>query len=143
MRETMWRNVALVMGGLVVGAGCVGVWISRSRKKKNVKVKENVLETIGGTPLLKLNPERLGYKEVKATILAKLEFFNPGGSVKDRIAVSMIDEAERKGQIRPGITTLVEATSGNTGIALAMVAASRGYRLVRIFLLDFTLTSLQ
>ena len=112
-----------------MGAGCVGVWISRSRKRKN-KVKENVLETIGGTPLLKLNPERLGYKEVKATILAKLEFFNPGGSVKDRIAVSMIDEAERKGQIRPGITTLVEATSGNTGIALAMVAASRGYRLV-------------
>ena len=110
-----------------MGAGCVGVWIGRSRKNK---VKENVLETIGGTPLLKLNPERLGYKEVKATILAKLEFFNPGGSVKDRIAVSMIDEAERKGQIRPGITTLVEATSGNTGIALAMVAASRGYRLV-------------
>ena len=123
----MWRNVALVVGGLVVGAGVVGVWLGRSRKNK---VKENVLETIGGTPLLKLNPERLGYKEVKATILAKLEFFNPGGSVKDRIAVSMIDEAERKGQIRPGITTLVEATSGNTGIALAMVAASRGYRLV-------------
>ena len=123
----MWRNVALVVGGLVVGAGVVGVWLGRSRKNK---VKENVLETIGGTPLLKLNPERLGYKEVKATILAKLEFFNPGGSVKDRIAISMIDEAERKGQIRPGVTTLVEATSGNTGIALAMVAASRGYRLV-------------
>eukprot|EP00938_MAST-03A_sp_MAST-3A-sp1_P002656 g2656.t1 len=124
--DAMWRNAALVIGGLVVGAGVVSVWITR---KKNV-VKKNVLETIGETPLLKLNPERLGYKEVKATILAKLEFFNPGGSVKDRIAVSMIDEAEKKGQIRPGITTLVEATSGNTGIALAMVAASRGYRLV-------------
>ena len=88
---------------------------------------ENISDLIGGTPLVKLR--RLS-EESGATILGKLESFNPGGSVKDRIGLSMIDKAEREGLIKPGETTLIEPTSGNTGIALAMVAAARGYRLI-------------
>jgi cysteine synthase len=90
------------------------------------RIYENITETIGRTPLVKVG--RLNNTQV--TIVAKLEFFNPGGSVKDRIGFSMIDEAERAGKIQPGVTTLVEPTSGNTGIALAMVAAAKGYRLI-------------
>ena len=89
-------------------------------------VYENVSELVGGTPLVKLN--RLG-DEVKATVLAKLEFYNPANSVKDRIGVAMIDAAEASGQLQPG-GTIVEATSGNTGIALAMIGSSRGYKVV-------------
>src|SRR5690625_4364251 len=89
-------------------------------------VYENVSELVGGTPLVKLN--RLG-DEVKATVLAKLEFYNPANSVKDRIGVAMIDAAEQSGQLRAG-GTIVEATSGNTGIALAMIGSSRGYKVV-------------
>ncbi|MFX1363153.1 MAG: cysteine synthase A [Promethearchaeota archaeon] len=85
----------------------------------------NIVETIGYTPLVRLN--RIA-KDSKANILAKLEFFNPGGSVKDRIGMSMIVAAERAGLIRPG-DRIVEPTSGNTGIALAIVAAAKGYRL--------------
>src|SRR5690625_1037308 len=89
-------------------------------------VYENVSELVGDTPLVKLN--RLG-DEVKATVLAKLEFYNPANSVKDRIGVAMIDAAEQSGQLRAG-GTIVEATSGNTGIALAMIGSSRGYKVV-------------
>ncbi len=89
-------------------------------------VYENVSELVGGTPLVKLN--RLG-DEVKATVLAKLEFYNPANSVKDRIGVAIIDAAEQSGQLRAG-GTIVEATSGNTGIALAMIGSSRGYKVV-------------
>ncbi len=89
-------------------------------------VYENVSELVGRTPLVKLN--RLG-EDVKATVLAKLEFYNPASSVKDRIGVAMIDAAEESGQLQPG-GTIVEATSGNTGIALAMIGSSRGYRVV-------------
>ncbi|WP_114855048.1 cysteine synthase A [Brachybacterium sp. YJGR34] len=89
-------------------------------------VYENVSELVGGTPLVKLN--RLG-DEVKATVLAKLEFYNPANSVKDRIGVAMIDAAEASGQLQDG-GTIVEATSGNTGIALAMIGGSRGYKVV-------------
>ncbi len=87
---------------------------------------ENVAEAVGRTPLIKLN--RLPY-EGSATVWAKMESFNPGSSVKDRIGVAMIAAAEREGKLRPG-QTIVEPTSGNTGIGLAMVAAARGYRCI-------------
>lgn len=90
------------------------------------RIVENVLALVGDTPLVRLN--RIAGPDA-ATILAKLEARNPAGSVKDRIAVAMIDEAERAGKLRPG-DTIVEPTSGNTGIGLAMVAAVRGYRLI-------------
>jgi cysteine synthase A len=91
------------------------------------KICNNILETIGHTPLVRLN--RLPEKGA-AEILVKLESFNPMRSVKDRIAHAMIDAAEREGKITPGRTTLVESTSGNTGIGLAMTAAAKGYRLI-------------
>ena len=87
----------------------------------------SVTELIGRTPLIRLN--RIS-DETGAEVLGKLESFNPGGSVKDRIGLAMIDAAERDGRIAPGRTTLIEPTSGNTGVALAMVAAARGYDLV-------------
>jgi cysteine synthase A len=94
------------------------------------RVFNSITETIGDTPLVRLNrlPQMRG---VKAEILAKLEFFNPIGSVKDRIGVSMIDALEAEGKINPD-TVLIEPTSGNTGIALAFVAAARGYRLILV-----------
>ena len=87
-------------------------------------IYNNILETIGRTPLVKIN--KLVGKD-GATLIAKLEFFNPGGSVKDRIGLSMIEAAEKDGSLKPGMT-IVEPTSGNTGIALAMVAAVKGYK---------------
>ena len=94
------------------------------------RIYNSITDTIGDTPLVKLNrlPAERG---VKATILAKLEFFNPISSVKDRIGVNMIDALEASGALKPG-GTLIEPTSGNTGIALAFVAAARGYRLILV-----------
>ncbi|MCG5243345.1 cysteine synthase A [Azospirillum doebereinerae] len=93
------------------------------------KVYDSILDTIGATPLVRLS--RLADEAgVKAQILGKLEFFNPLASVKDRIGNAMIEAAEAAGTIAPGRTTLVEPTSGNTGIALAFVAAAKGYKLI-------------
>ena len=93
-----------------------------------MKTYKKITDLIGGTPLLELtNLEKT--HELNATILAKLEYFNPAGSVKDRIAKAMIDDAEAKGILREG-SVIIEPTSGNTGIGLASVAASRGYRLI-------------
>jgi cysteine synthase A len=93
------------------------------------RIFENIIETVGGTPLVRLN--RLPAQEgCVAEIVAKLEFFNPLASVKDRIGFAMIDAAEAAGKAVPGKTLLVEPTSGNTGIALAFVAAAKGYRLI-------------
>jgi cysteine synthase A len=95
------------------------------------RIYDSITDTIGDTPLVRLD-RIAAMKDVPAHLLAKLEFFNPIASVKDRIGVAMIDALERDGKIRPGITTLIEPTSGNTGIALAFVAAARGYRLILV-----------
>ena len=91
-------------------------------------VMDTITQQIGNTPMVRLNriPQSLG---IEATVYAKLEYFNAGGSVKDRIALRMIEEAERKGRIKPG-DTLIEPTSGNTGIGLALVAAVKGYKTI-------------
>lgn len=93
------------------------------------KVYDSVLNVVGGTPLVAL-PHLLREEKLQCRLLLKLEFFNPLGSVKDRIGAAMVLEAEREGRITPGRTVLVEPTSGNTGISLAFVAAARGYRLI-------------
>ena len=93
------------------------------------KIKESALELIGGTPILKLNGYSKKAGVENATILAKLEYLNPAGSVKDRIALAMIEDAEKKGILKEG-ATIIEPTSGNTGIGLAAVAAAKGYRAI-------------
>lgn len=93
-----------------------------------MKTYQKITDLIGNTPLLELTnlEKKFG---LEATLLAKLEYFNPAGSVKDRIAKAMVDDAEAKGLLKPG-SVIIEPTSGNTGIGLASVAASRGYRLI-------------
>jgi len=93
-----------------------------------MRVANNISELIGSTPMVKLN-RLTGEKD--ATVLVKLEFFNPGSSVKDRIALGMIEAAEKEGALRPG-STIIEPTSGNTGIGLAMVAAAKGYGMILV-----------
>jgi cystathionine beta-synthase len=93
---------------------------------RNQRPYDNVLETIGWTPLIRLH--RIG-RDVRTPIYGKAEFFNPGGSVKDRIGLPIIERAEREGQLRPG-GTIVEGTSGNTGVGLAIAAALKGYKCV-------------
>jgi cysteine synthase A len=92
-----------------------------------MNIASDVTRLMGNTPLVRLN--RIA-EDVPATVAAKLEFFNPAHSVKDRIGVSMVESLERQGKLSPGTSTIVEPTSGNTGIALAMVAAAKGYRCV-------------
>ena len=89
---------------------------------------ENILGLIGNTPLVRINKLTKG---IKATVLAKIEFINPGGSVKDRVGLAMIEDAEKKGLLKPG-GTIVEATSGNTGIALALAGCVKGYRVILV-----------
>jgi cysteine synthase A len=93
------------------------------------RIYDNVQQTVGGTPMVRL-PRLAAEEGFVADLALKLEFFNPLGSVKDRIGLGMIDAAEAAGEITPGLSILVEPTSGNTGIALAFVAAARGYRLI-------------
>ena len=91
-----------------------------------VKFKKNILETIGNTPLIKLNRVT---DDVDALVLAKVEYFNPGSSVKDRMALKMVEDAENDGRLKPG-GTIVEGTSGNTGMGLALAAIVKGYKLI-------------
>jgi len=91
-----------------------------------MNIRNNVLETIGNTPMIRLNKV---VKDVKALVLAKVETFNPGHSIKDRMAVQMVDDAEAKGLLKPG-GTIIECTSGNTGMGIALVAAVRGYKTI-------------
>jgi cysteine synthase A len=100
-----------------------------AKKPGRGRVYASITETIGDTPLVRLD-KLAKEKGVKAHLLAKLEFFNPIASVKDRIGVAMIESLEAQGKIVPGKTTLIEPTSGNTGIALAFAAAAKGYRLI-------------
>ena len=93
------------------------------------RIPINIAEHVGNTPMIQLTRVLDGAAE-GVEVFAKLEAYNPGGSVKDRIGVAMIEAAEREGRIEPGRTTIVEATSGNTGIALAFVCAAKGYELV-------------
>ncbi|MCV6577070.1 MAG: cysteine synthase A [Cohaesibacter sp.] len=95
------------------------------------RIYDSIIDTIGNTPLVRLNKLAEAHG-VKANLLAKLEFFNPLASVKDRIGVAMIESMEAAGTIIPGKTTLIEPTSGNTGVALAFTAAAKGYRLILV-----------
>jgi len=99
------------------------------RTKGRGRIYDSILDTIGDTPIVRLD-KIAREKGVGANLLAKLEFFNPIASVKDRIGVAMIEAMEAEGRITPGRTTLIEPTSGNTGIALAFAAAAKGYRLI-------------
>jgi cysteine synthase A len=104
---------------------------SAARTAGRGRIYDSITETIGDTPLVRL--DKIARAEgADAKLLGKLEFFNPIASVKDRIGVSMIEAMEREGRIRPGETTLIEPTSGNTGIALAFAAAAKGYRLILV-----------
>ncbi|HEY1073585.1 cysteine synthase A [Brevundimonas sp.] len=103
---------------------------SRHKKAGRGRVYDSIIDTIGDTPLVRL-PNLTAEHQPKATVLAKLEFFNPIASVKDRIGVAMVEALEQAGKIKPG-SVLIEPTSGNTGIALAFVAASKGYKLILV-----------
>ena len=89
-------------------------------------IKNNILETIGNTPLIKLNKIT---KDFPCTVAAKVDYFNPGNSIKDRMAVKMIEVAEKEGKLKPG-GTIIECTSGNTGMGLALAAVVRGYKCI-------------
>src|SRR5574343_960926 len=89
-------------------------------------IKQNILETIGNTPLIKLNKIT---RDLPGTILAKVDYFNPGNSIKDRMALKMVEVAEQEGKLKPG-GTIIEGTSGNTGMGLALAAVVKGYKCI-------------
>ena len=91
-----------------------------------MKYFNNIIETIGNTPLIKLNSIT---KSIKSDVFVKVESFNPGNSVKDRMAIKMVEDSEKEGKLKPG-GTIVEGTSGNTGMGLALVAQSKGYKCI-------------
>ena len=91
-----------------------------------MKIYNNILEIIGNTPLVKINK----LNTTNANIFAKVEYFNPAGSIKDRVALALIENAEKNNLIQPNISTIIEPTSGNTGIGLALVCLIKGYRLI-------------
>src|SRR5579863_2029100 len=91
-----------------------------------MNIKNNILETIGNTPLIRLNQLT---KDLPCTVLAKVEYFNPGNSAKDRMAIKMVEVAEREGRLKPG-GTIIECTSGNTGMGLALAAVVKGYKCI-------------
>ena len=99
-----------------------------------MSIHDSIVDTIGGTPIIRLH--RMA--PARVTLYAKVESFNPGGSVKDRLAIAIILDAERRGELKPG-RTVVEATSGNTGVALAMVCAARGYPFVAVMSDSFSI----
>src|SRR3954447_19329397 len=103
---------------------------ARYRRAGRGKIFDSILDTVGDTPLVRL-PRLTAALKPKAEVVAKLEFFNPLGSVKDRIGVAMVEYLEAKGELQPG-GTVVEPTSGNTGIALAFVCAAKGYKCVLV-----------
>ena len=104
---------------------------SRHKRSGRGKIYDSIIDTIGDTPLVRL-PNLTKALKPKGTVVAKLEFFNPMASVKDRIGVAMIESLEARGILTPGTSTIIEPTSGNTGIALAFVAASKGYPLILV-----------
>jgi cysteine synthase A len=104
---------------------------ARHKRSGRGKIYDSIIDTIGDTPLVRL-PNLTQQLKPKGEVVAKLEFFNPIGSVKDRIGVGMIEALEQRGILTPGTSTIVEPTSGNTGIALAFVAASKGYPLILV-----------
>lgn len=119
------HNVYLLLFKSETGKCRIKILISKEDYNMS-KIKESSLELIGGTPILKLNRYA---EDSQAIVLAKLEYLNPAGSVKDRIALAMIEDAEEKGLLKPG-ATIIEPTSGNTGIGLAAVATAKGYKAV-------------
>jgi cysteine synthase A len=104
---------------------------ARHKRSGRGKIYDSIIDTIGDTPLVRL-PNLTRELKPKGEVVAKLEFFNPLASVKDRIGVAMIEALELKGVLKPGVSTIIEPTSGNTGIALAFVAASKGYPLILV-----------
>src|SRR5690554_1833794 len=96
----------------------------RLKQRRSMKIYNNILETIGNTPMIKLNKIAA---DMPGTILAKVEYFNPGHSVKDRMALKMIEDAEKDGKLKPG-GTVIECTSGNTGMGLALACIVKGYK---------------
>src|SRR5690348_7939748 len=109
-------------------------WQPSRARGSTMSIHDSIVDTIGGTPIIRLH--RMAPAQV--TLYAKVESFNPGGSVKDRLAIAIILDAERRGELKPG-RTVVEATSGNTGVALAMVCAARGYPFVAVMSDSFSM----